>query len=63
MALSEPVSRAIDEAFEDYMKGLFNTMARHVAGGHLDTGRAQFRKDLAVAMQTRSEMRAIAEDL
>ena len=63
MALSEPVSRAIDEAFEDYMKGLFNKMARHIEGGHIDQARTQFRKDLAVANQVRSEMRAIAEDL
>lgn len=44
------------------MKVLFATMLRHIAGGHVDAGRAQFRKDLAVATQVRSEMRAIAEE-
>ena len=45
------------------MKGLFNTMAKHFTGGHVDQGRAQFRKDLPIALQVRSEMRAIAEEV
>lgn len=62
MAANDPITRAIDEAFEGHMKDLFSTMARHVAGGHVDQARTQFRKDLAVALQVRSEMRAIAEE-
>lgn len=63
MAANDAVTRAIDEAFEDHMKGVFTTMARHVAGGHVDQARSQFRKDLAIALQVRSEMRAIAEEV
>jgi hypothetical protein len=63
MAANDAVTRAIDEAFEDHMKVLFNTMAKHFAGGHVDMGRSQFRKDLPVALQVRSEMRAIAEEV
>jgi hypothetical protein len=62
MLANEPVARAIDEAFEDHMKGLFTSLARHLEGGHNDVGRAEFRKKLAVALQTRSEMLAIANE-
>lgn len=63
MAANNAVTRAIDEAFEEHMRGVFTTMARHISGGHIDQARKQFRVDLAVALQTRSEMRAIAEEV
>lgn len=62
MAANDPVARAIDEAFEDHMKGLFQTFVRHIGHNDIDGARRNYRKDLAVALQARSEMRAIAEE-
>lgn len=45
------------------MKGLFQIFIRHAGNGDISGGRSQFRKDVTVALQVRSEMRAIAEEV
>jgi hypothetical protein len=52
--------RAIDAAFAERMKVLFDNFVRHIADPN--SARAQFRKDLAVARQVHSEMLAIADE-
>jgi len=59
---SDMTSNAIDAAYMWHMQTLFALMAKHVEGGHVDQGRAAFRKALAAAQQTRAEMQAIAQE-
>jgi hypothetical protein len=51
---------AIDGAFAEHMKVLFATFIRHTPD--MDQARVQFRKDLKMAQQVRSEMIAIANE-
>lgn len=52
---------AIEGAFCEHMKGLFASFVRHLP--NTEAARLQFRKDLAIALQARSEMMAIAEEV
>lgn len=62
MAANDPVTAAIDGAFNEHMKTLFGAFARHLGTGAVDDARREFRKGLSQSLQARSEMRAIAEE-
>lgn len=62
MANTEKMSVAIDAALDSFMVALFEKVARHIEGGHIQEARAAARKGLQVARDTHSEMTAIASE-
>lgn len=56
------IALAVDLAFEDHVKQLFADFVRHLKSSAIEEARREFRKNITIARQVRSEMTAIATE-